>query len=135
MFHQITNRSTSATTMAFAAVALIAGCKSPVSGQAPPAGENPELNTRVFRSCFGVNTHFWQNQPLEELDLVQDIGATWIRDEGNWSGEDADPDIYSTAWREKWVNEAHRRGLKVMVHLGLGTPNEALRRLAVELNC
>ncbi len=110
----------------FCAVMSALACAAAVFGQDARSDGKAPLNTRVFRSCLGVNTHFWQNQPLEELDLVEEIGATWIRDEGNWSGEDADPATYDSSWLEKWVNEAHRRGLKVMVHMG--TPHEGLKR-------
>lgn len=122
------DRSMSSASAVIVAVMMFAACAGQARGEVAPADGRQPLNQRVFRSCFGVNTHFWQGQPLEEIALVQDIGATWIRDEGNWSGEDADPASYDTSWLEKWVNEAHRRGLKVMVHLGLGTSNEELRR-------
>jgi len=62
------------------------------------------------------------------MDYVEDIGITWIRDEGNWSGEDAEPGYNpgELGKLQEWVGEAHRRGFKVMVHLGMDRPN--LRR-------
>ena len=105
MFHLPVDRSMDPTAIALIGVMLVTACAGPARGQAPSADGKRPLNERVFRSCFGVNTHFWQGQPLEEIALVEDIGATWIRDEGNWSGQDADPATYDTSWLEKWVNE------------------------------
>lgn len=126
MSHHSDDRLLNRTVLVLAGVILILACTGQAWGQEAPAGGKDPLNTRVFRSCFGIMMHFWQNQPLEEIAMVEDIGATWIRGEGNWSGEDADPAVYSTRKLERWVNEAHRRGLKVMVHLG--STHEGLRR-------
>lgn len=129
MSHESKNRLANTSLFVWTGALLMVSWTTSVLGQTAPADDKAPLNSRVLRSCFAINTHFWQNQPLEELDLVEDIGATWIRDEGNWSGEDAEPGVYNRGELrklERWVNEAHRRGFKVMVHLG--STYEGLRR-------
>lgn len=129
MSHQSKYRLANGSLFVWTGALLIVSWTTSALGKPVPADEKAPLNSRVLRSCFAINTHFWQNQPLEELDLVEDIGATWIRDEGNWSGEDAEPGVYNRGELrklERWVNEAHRRGFKVMVHLG--STYQGLRR-------
>ena len=101
-----------------AAALAIVGCGAAVCGQEAVEAPAKPLNTRLFRSCLGINTHFWQNQPLSEMDYVEDIGATWIRDEALWEGIEVERGVYNTSWAQKWIDEAHRRGLKIIAHAG-----------------
>ena len=68
------DRSMGSASTVIVAVMMFAACAGQARGEAAPADGRQPLNQRVFRSCFGVNTHFWQGQPLEEIALVQDIG-------------------------------------------------------------
>ncbi len=79
---------------------------------------------RPFRSCLGVSCHFAQGMPLSAMDWLADIGATWVRDECPWSSVEPRRGEYRVPDRARqWIDEAARRGLKIILHLGYS--NEA----------
>jgi len=74
---------------------------------------------RPFRSCLGVNCHFGQGMPLSAIDYLTDIGATWMRDECYWPNVEPRRGEYRVPDQaQQWINEAARRGLKIILHLG-----------------
>ncbi len=81
--------------------------------------EMPARAEREFGSCLGVSCHFEQGMPLSAMSWLEDIGARWIRDEVMWGAVERHLGVYAIPDRTRaWVDEAHRRGFKMILHLG-----------------
>lgn len=80
---------------------------------------------RLRSNFFGVQTHFGQFRPdVEEvLDLIEQAGINWIRDEMYWAEVEKKKGVFDFPRQyDNYLNSAQARGIQVLLILDFGNP-------------
>jgi hypothetical protein len=80
---------------------------------------------RVRSHFFGVQTHFGQGRPdVEEvLDLIEQAGINWIRDEVYWAEIEKKKGVFDFPGQyDNYLHSAQARGIQALLILDFGNP-------------
>lgn len=86
--------------MMFATSASMAAVEWPPTGKPIPAG-------------FGVQLK-GNNESPENLDLIQDLGLTWVRRGFIWEAVEKEQGVYDFSKYDQFIAECKKRGLKII---------------------
>jgi hypothetical protein len=78
-----------------------------------------------LNDSVGICTHFghgWEPEPL--MSKAKDLGVGWIRDGIYWPEVEPQKGVYRIPpMTQRWVDEAHKQGLKVLFSFSKSNPN------------
>lgn len=80
-----------------------------------PGSPSPAVTPPPPLTEYGIQIHGCGYDPEEALDLVQEAGFTWVKQQVRWEEIEPEPGITSWDCIDRVVDGANRRGLKVLL--------------------
>jgi hypothetical protein len=105
-----------------------------VCGLNPPRGLvllGPQQQVQSINDKIGVHTRL--TDEVEEwkikrsLELVREMGASWIIEYFPWAYSEPEPDVYRWEHADMVIGHARRQGLQVIARVGFGRGLRAVR--------